>query len=214
MNLQKSFYLIIVLMIFVHCGKSNNELHEEANHHFELGNYSQCVTVCNQIDEKYKKFQEVSRLKNEATKILGYFDYYRKAKSKFDSRDFIKAKKLLDHIPLKYQDSLEDIRSLVKKIETETTRGFPLSDFIKRNATILKSDGPTPINKGVIHSVDLSANKLILKNTYDHRIKPNVFLLVLNKDGVTLLEHSENWVVDSLDCGEVSSTTYILKFRV
>jgi hypothetical protein len=98
-------------------------------------------------------------------------------------------------------DILNRLRTQLKFC-LEAERQLPLSPMVTKDAVAISDIRKIPVNKGLVSWIDLSGDEyswIHLLNPTEDKVKPDVHIFVLNRDGVVILEHRENWRWDTLD---------------
>lgn len=103
-----------------------------------------------------------------------------------------------DLAPFRYSPEYQRLRLLIQE-------QLPLNPIVTGESVAIDQRSHIPLNMGIVESIGLSelagrpACKLHLRNPTQDKVKPDLRVLLLNQDGVIVLQHNENWVMDTLD---------------
>ena len=188
---------------------------DRATRAYQLENYDGCIDICNQIPldhPDYEAFKEL-RVKSQKNKI--YYDKYIYASASVKNQYYLQALIALEDLP-------EDYPNFFEAINVKYNAGFfflnedmiTLDPLVNMYGKEIKDQTYFSFNNGVLRNVDFENGQATIVNNTDHFVKPDVRILVLNKDGVTLLEQGESWKLFTLKPGEVHKVSFekTLKF--
>ena len=177
-----------------------------ARNFLDSGKYDEAIAELSQVPATHALFTEAEELLAKAIQTKETALWHGRlleARKHIEAERFEEAKEALDQFPEDHPDAAQ-AQKLLDKVNTyfEIRDKLRLSDFVKRESLLIENPSNIEINKGVVHSLNLTNGRLQLLNPSDNRVKPDFKILVLNRDGVILWEHEESWLWKSPDYEE------------
>lgn len=164
------------------------------NELYKSGQYARCIEMIESLCKGKNDLapKELLEMRDTSRAIL--------AEKKIRNCDYSGALPMLELIPSTFRQ-FEAVQELIKTAQffVDIEAQFPVHSIIESKCVIISDCSRIKIGTGIVDSIDLVGKKLVLRNTMHDRVKPDLKVLVLNRDGVILLSHSENWLIDSLD---------------
>jgi len=127
-----------------------------------------------------------------------------KAVSLYDQRQFLEAQSVLESLPPSVPESLSAVVQRLRsslQFHLMAEQELPLYPIVENEAIPIRGRSGVRVDRGVVQSINLSpgGTEILLYNPTEDRVKPNIHVLLLNADGVILLQHHSRWLIDSLD---------------
>ena len=185
---------------------------EEATLALDRGVYASVFKIIDRIPEGHASYPEGQRLveiaKTRQWKAQ-WREKYEQALALFGKGQYRAAKDLLAGFPEDHPNA-GDAALLSRNLASffEIQEKLTLSPVVQKQSVLIDDPANIPVNRGIIASIDLENHALLLHNATDHRVKPDLWIFILNKDGVILLEHRESWLFKSLDYQEDHKVTF------
>jgi hypothetical protein len=123
----------------------------------------------------------------------------------FNQHDYEHARITLENIP---PDQCGSLRPFVERLNLsvefrlQLEQQLPLHPIIREQGVVIENMSDIPVNKGVLERIDLVGGRLYLRNLTNDKVKPDVGVLILNADGVIILQHWETWLLLTLKPNE------------
>lgn len=204
-------------------GDCNLRCAEEA---LAVRRYDECLQCLEQIPKNFQRYTDVleliSKCKAENVKRLLALNI-KKACTLFNTRRFAEAQTLLDS--LQASDDAQ-LAGTVKRLRESLKFRFqveqlPLDPIVMKEAVVISDLHNVKVNKGLVNWIDLTdvkrenlepCKQIHLLNPTQDKVKPDVNIFILNKDGVIIFEYSDSWSVDALDFNQSQTIDVISQF--
>lgn len=168
------------------------------NNLYNTDQYDKCVTI---IDNLIKLHPQ--NASNKELLLMRDASRIALAEQRMNAHDFAGALSNLALVP--DESTLHDrVQALTRNVnlKKDIDAQLPVSAIVKSKSVIITNLAKINIQSGIVDYIDLSNKKLYLHNRTRDRVKPDLHVLILNKDGVILLSHSESWAFNTLDYGK------------
>lgn len=198
-----------------------------AREHFQNGRFNESLKCLDSIHGQFQKYQEVAKLKKGAqTKIDAkrVASVYAQACTLFNNKEYHQSAAMLTDLRLPNNHPYNSkVAKLKKALEYhfQIEKELPMNPIVKQKGVLIQNISAIPVNQGLVKSIDLrdtrrdrrseaKYKRIYLRNLTHDKVKPDVQVLILNKDGVIVFKHSESWLINTLDYNQ-SKTVYVDK---